>query len=139
MRMKRSRVKEYFCRKAVTVKDKEGGTSLEYQPSIAFSGEVWPAGGKIQAEQYGNRLGYIRNIKIQGEYEVSPDERGRLHYIFPETGLDIVEGDGLCLHVPGDAPPDYRVISIRPYVPLRLEAEKLAASPNTVTGGARMG
>lgn len=139
MRMKRSRVKEYFCRKAVPVKDREGGTSLEYQPSIAFTGEVWPAGGKIQAEQYGNRLGYIRNIKIQGKYEISPDEKGRLHYVFPETGLDIVEGDGLCLHVPGDAPPDYRVISIRPYTPLRLEAEALAASTGMGNGGARMG
>ena len=68
-----------------------------------------------------------------------PDEKGRLHYVFPETGLDVMEGDGLCLHVPGDAPPDYRVISIRPYTPLRLEAEALAASKSTGNGGARMG
>lgn len=139
MRMRRSRTKEYFCRKAVMVKDKEGGTHTDYQSSIAFTGEVWPAGGKIQAEQYGNRLGYIRNIKIQGEYEAVPDEKGQLHYVFLETGLDIVEGDGLCLHVPGDAPPDYRVISIRPYTPLRLEAEKLAVSTGTGNGGIRMG
>lgn len=139
MRMKRSRIKEYFCRKAVPVKDREGGTSLEYQPSAAFTGEVWPAGGKIQAEQYGNRLKYIRNVKIQGSYEAVPDEKGRLHYVFPETGLDVMEGDGLCLHVPGDAPPDYRVISIRPYIPLRLEAEALAAASGTGNGGIRMG
>ncbi len=139
MRMKRSRTKEYFCRKAVPVKDREGGTSLEYRPSVAFIGEVWPAGGKMQAEQYGDRLGYIRNIKIQGKYGISPDEKGRLHYVFPETGLDIMEGDGLCLYVPGDAPPDYRVISIRPYAPLRLEAEKLAAPAGAGKGGGTMG
>lgn len=139
MRMRRSRIKGYYCRKAVTVRDREGGTSLEYQPSVPFSGEVWPAGGKIQAEQYGDRLGYICNVRIQGRYEVTQDERGRLHYVFPETGLDITERDGLCLYVPGDAPPDYRIISIRPYTPLRLEAERLAVPSGMKTGGGPMG
>lgn len=124
MRMKRSRVKEYFCRKAATVKDREGGASVEFGPPMAFKGEAWPAGGKMQAEQYGERLAYICNVRIQGKYEAVRDEKGRPRYRFPDVDLDVAEGDGLCLYVGKDEEPDYRVVSIRPYGALRLEAEK---------------
>lgn len=124
MRMKRSRIKEFFCRKAETVKDHEGGASVEFGPPVAFKGEAWPAGGRMQAEQYGERLAYICNVRVQGKYEVSRDEKSRLRYLFSDTGLDVAEGDGLCLFVGSDEEPDYRVISIRPYGALRLEAEK---------------
>ncbi len=124
MRMKRSRVKQYYHKKAETIKDGEGGTSVEYQPSVLFKGEVWPAGGKIQAQQYGDKLSYIQNLRIQGDYTVKQDEKGILHYVFSKD-LDIVEGDGLCLYVDKDSEPDYRIISIKPYKPLRLEVEKL--------------
>lgn len=124
MRLKRSRIKPYHHKKAIPKKDGEGNSYTEYSEAVLFVGEVWPAGGKIQAEMYGNRLSYIRNVRIQGTYTITEDEKGILHYVY-DNGLDIVEGDGMCLYVSEDAMPDYKVISIKPYSHLRLEAEKL--------------
>lgn len=124
MRMKRSRIKTYFLRKATTVKDGEGCTSTEYSKPIAFQGESWPAGGKVQAELYGNRLSYIRNVKVDGKYISKSDNKGMLHYIF-ENGMDIMENDGVCLYVSADTTPDYKIISIKPYHPLVLEVERI--------------
>ena len=124
MRMKQSRIKTYFLRKAITVKDGEGCTSIDYSKAIAFQGECWPAGGKVQAKLYGNRLSYIRNVKVDGRYNVTSDEKGMSHYIF-ENGLDIIENDGVCLYVSKDAIPDYKIISIKPYQPLVLEVERI--------------
>lgn len=122
MRLKRSRLKQYYHRKRIIVKDKEGGTSESFDPALPFTAEVWPAGGKLQAEMYGERLAYIRNIRIDGKYEIHPDGKGILHYVCSD--MDLVEGDGICLYVSGDSEPDYKVISIRPDRFLRLEAEK---------------
>jgi len=124
MRLKRSRVKQYFAKRRIPKKDNEGGTYDEYGTAVSFSGEVWPAGGKVQAETYGERLSYIRNVKIDGKYVITSDREGVVHYVFPD-GLDIVENDGLCLYVTPDGNPDYKVLSIKPYAPLRLEAERL--------------
>ena len=124
MRMKRSRIKTYFLRKVTTVKDGEGSTSTEYGKAIAFQGESWPAGGKVQAELYGNRLSYIRNVKVDGKYISKPDNKGMLHYIF-ENGMDIMENDGVCLYVSADMTPDYKIISLKPYHPLVLEVERI--------------
>lgn len=123
MRLKRNRIKQYYFRKAVPRKDGEGNSYVEYEKSISFTGEVWPAGGKIQAELYGNRLSYIRNMRIDEKYTIKEDEKGIIHYIY-DNGVDIVEGDGMCLYVSADAMPDYKVISIKPYRHLRLEVEK---------------
>lgn len=124
MRLKRSRIKTYHSKKAMPKKDGEGNSYTEYDAPVPFNGEVWPAGGKIQAEMYGNRLSYIRNVRIQGNYTIEADEKGLLHYIY-DNGMDIMEGDGMCLYVSADAAPDYKVLSIKPYRYLRLEVEKL--------------
>ena len=73
---------------------------------------------------YGERLSYIRNLRIDGKYVITTDRKGKEHYIFSD-GLDIAESDGLCLYVERNAKPDYKIISIKPYKPLRLEAEKI--------------
>lgn len=128
MHLKRSRVKTFYQKKKITKKDKEGGTYVEYGSPVPFVGESWPAGGKVQAEQYGERLGYIYNVKIAGDYEAFLETLGTrnfLRYIFPESGLELMEGDGICLFAPKDSKPDYKVISIKPYRPLRLEVEKI--------------
>lgn len=124
MRLKRSRIKQYFLRKMIPQKDSEGNAYTGYGEAVSWMGEVWPAGGKLQQEMYGLRLPYIRNIRIQGNYKIETDEKGITHYIFSD-GLDIAEGDGLCLHVDKDSKPDYKIISIRPYRFLKLEAERL--------------
>lgn len=122
--MKQSRIQTFHLRKRETRKDDQGVTFVDYGEPVKFSGEVWPAGGKVQAEMYGERLSYIRNMKIEGEYTVRVDEKNRLHYVFSKK-LDVSESDGVCIYVPGESKPDYKIISIKPCRPLRLECEKL--------------
>lgn len=124
MRLRRSRLEEFFHKKMSVKKDREGGTSEGYGTASSVSGEIWPASGKAQAEQYGQRLNYIRNVRIQGSYKIQADEKGRLHYIL-EDGTDVEERDGICLYVAADQSPDYRIISIKPYRFLTLEVEKI--------------
>jgi hypothetical protein len=126
MRLKRNRLQRFYLKKREKKKDKEGGTYEEYGSAMAFTGEAWPAGGKVQAEQYGERLGYIYNLKIDGKYTIVKNQDDKqIHYVFPETGLDVSESDGICLLVQDSDNPDYKIISIKPYCPLRLEIEKI--------------
>lgn len=124
MRLKRSRIEIHYVRPRITEKDSEGGTYEEYDTARPFQGEVWPASGKVQAEMFGERLSYIRNVRMLGDYVISTDRKGKVHYVFPD-GLDVTESDGMCLYVSGNSNPDYKVLSIKPYRPLRLEAEKI--------------
>lgn len=124
MRLRRNRVETFYHRKRIVEKDSEGSTGERYGTASSFEGENWPASGKVQAQQYGQRLDYIRNLRISGKYEMKPDEKGRLHYIL-ENGTDIQESDGICLFVGSDGEPDYKIISIKPYRMLTLEVEKL--------------
>lgn len=123
MRMRQSRIRTYYLRTRETVKDNEGNTSNEYAPAVSFHGEVWPATGKVQAEVYGERLSYVRNVRVDGKYVITTDRDGIVHYVYP-CGLDIVESDGVCLYVGADEDPDYKVLSVKPYNPLRMECMK---------------
>ena len=123
MRMRKSRVKIYYHKKRIIKKDLEGSTSEEYGTASSISGESWPASGKVQAQQYGQRLNYIRNMRINGRYRTQTDEKGNPHYVL-EDGTDIQELDGICLYVGKDQEPDYKIISIKPYRFLTLEVEK---------------
>lgn len=124
MRLRRSRIETYYHKKRIVEKDREGSTRESYGTASSVEGESWPASGKVQTQQYGERLNYIRNVRISGKYEVKPDEKGRMHYIL-ENGTDIQESDGICLFAGKDEKPDYRIISIKPYRILSLEVEKI--------------
>lgn len=123
MRLKHSRIKQYHLKAAIPKKDNEGNSFVEYGPPQPFEAEVWPAGGKLQAEMYGQRLSYIRNCRIDGKYYEIADLSGNVTYLFDRMSLR--EGDGVCLCVPAESAPDYKVIAIYPYIPLRMEMEKL--------------
>lgn len=85
--------------------------------------EVWPAGGKIQAEIYGQRLAYIKNCRIDGDYMVLASPDGYIRYRMGD--FVITEGDGVCVNVPKDTLPDYKIVAIKPYRYLSLELEKI--------------
>ena len=123
MRLKRNRLKQYHHRKAISKKDNEGNSYIEYEETKPFMAEVWPAGGKLQAELYGQRLSYIRNCRVDGNYKTQTSEKGRVSYAF--DNLELREGDGICINVPGDSDPDYKIIAIRPYHNLYMEMEKV--------------
>lgn len=124
MRLRRSRIKTLYLRSRVPGKDSEGSAYAEYAPPFPFPGEIWSGNGKVQAEIYGEKLSYVRNVRIDGAYVITTDMDGITHYVYPD-GLDLVESDGLCLYVDPDAAPDYKINAIKPYRQLVLEAIKL--------------
>ena len=123
MRLKQNRLKLYSHRQAIPKKDNEGNSYIEYGLPSSFHAEVWPAGGELQAEMYGQRVNHIQNCRINAGYENVTDEKGRVGYQVGD--MMIWEGDGICLNVSGDHEPDYRIIAIRPYRYLALEVEPL--------------
>lgn len=126
MRLKRARLKTCSHWQAIPRKDNEGNSYLEYGFPSTFDAEVWPAGGKLQTELYGQRIGSIKNVRIDGHYEtLQVSEGGRVYEVYQFADMDVREGDGICLHVSGDREPDYKIIAIRPYRFLTLEVEKL--------------
>lgn len=124
MRIKRSRLNGYYWRKRISKKDKEGSSYEEWGAAVSFQGESWPAAGKVQAQQYGERLSNIRNLRIDGEYIIKTDEKGRISYHF-KNGMNLMESDGICLYVDGSQKPDYKIVSIKPYRFLKLEVERI--------------
>lgn len=108
MRMRRQRLKMYSLKRKTIETDNEGGKYSSYAADgVPIKAEIWPAGGKLQAEMYGQRLNYMLNMLYAGK-EV------------------ITEGDGLCVHVDAGTKPDYKVISIKIYSQHQfLELEKI--------------
>ena len=123
MRMKRSRLTTFFLKNRVTTKDNEGFSVETWQDGASFLGEQWPASGKVQAQQYGDRLGYILNMKVNGYYEVKSDSHGN-YYDFGGS-LVFREQDGICIFADEESDPDYRIIAIKPYRQLKMELEKI--------------
>lgn len=123
MRLKQSRLKLYSHRQAIPGKDNEGNSYTEYGLPSSFQAEVWPAGGKLQAEMYGQRVNNIKNVRISGNYDLMVSNHGDELYLFAD--MAVCEGDGICLNVPEDHEPDYRIIAIRPYRYLTLEVERI--------------
>ena len=100
-------MKSYHLRRRKTGKDREGGSIVEYEEAVEIKAIIWPAGGKVQAEMYGERLTYIKNMEYGGAEAMQ-------------------EGDGICVFVGPEAGPDYKIISIKPeYSPKVMELERI--------------
>ncbi len=100
-------MKQYHLRKRNVRKDNEGGTVVEYADAVEIRATIWPARGRVQAEMYGERLSYIKNMEYGGPEEMT-------------------EGDGICVFAGPNDPPDYKIISIkREYSPNVMELERL--------------
>lgn len=105
--MRRSQMKSYNLKRRVVTKNREGGPEVSYEAAVPIKATIWPAGGRIQAEMYGERLSYIKNMEYEGQEEMK-------------------EGDGICVFVDADADPDYKIISIKPELtPKLMELEKI--------------
>lgn len=100
-------MKSYHMRKRIPKKDAEGGSITEYADAVEIQATIWPAGGRVQAEMYGERLSYMKNMEYGGTEAMQ-------------------EGDGICVFVGPTDPPDYKIISIKQeYSPKLMELEKL--------------
>lgn len=98
--------KTYYLKKKIVIEDDEGGKYPGYSEPIEIQANISPASGKLQAEVYGERLNYMLNMLYDG----------------PEY---INEGDGICVYIPKESKPDYKVISIKTYSHLFIELEKI--------------
>lgn len=100
--------KTYYHKALVDNKDNEGSKNRTYSSAAtAITADIQPASGKVQAEQYGARLGYILNMLYSGSTAIS-------------------EGDGICVYVASAASPDYKVISVKKWSTHRqIELEKV--------------
>lgn len=123
MRIRRSRLNKFYLKKRIPKKDKEGNSYEEWSEPVSFVGEQWPASGKVQVQQYGDRLNYILNLKLDGAYQVIPEKQGA-SFDFG-NGLVFREQDGICIFTDGESDPDYRIIAIKPYRQLKMELEKI--------------
>lgn len=122
MRMKQSRMRTYHLKNKIQDKDKEGVPVTTYADAIELYGEVWPAGGKLQTEQYGNRINSIINCKVAGAYKIVPEGK---HYKYVFANFELREDDGVCIYASPENEPDYRIVSIKPYKPLYFEVEHI--------------
>lgn len=100
-------LKIYYLKPKIIITDNEGGKYPGYSNiSKEIKANIWPAGGKLQAEIYGERLNYILNMLYDGS-------------------ITINEGDGICVYVEGTKSPDYKVISIKRHSHQLMELEKI--------------
>ena len=114
--------KTYYLKKKTIIEDDEGGKYPGYSEPIEIKANIGPESGKLQAEIYGERLNYILNMLIDGPYEVIVKEK-IIYYVI--NGVELCEGNGMCVYVPKDSEPDYKIISIKPYSHLFIELEKI--------------
>ena len=117
--MKQKRTQVYKIRPRIVTKDNEGVPEVFYGAESEVLGEVWPASDRLQAQTYGDRINSIMNMRFYGKYEIEHQGSDTV-YVFED--FTIKEGDGVCVYSDNA---DYRIISIKPYKPIRLEIERL--------------
>ena len=139
--MKRSRIQILSLRRKTVTKDSEGVPSPVWGIPTQVQAEVWPAGGHLQVQTYGDRVNNMMNVRVRGDYQIITEGN---HQAYQFSDFTLCEGDGICLYVEPtgaagasgatgatgssgitDPGPDYRIISIAPYKPLRMEIEKI--------------
>lgn len=108
MRLIKRDQRSVIFRARETVKEADGttyeGWSLE---EVTVSGNVQPAGGKVMAEQYGERLGYMLTLYVEGRPDIT-ESSGAWVYVAPEA-----------------TEPDYKVVAVRPWRHTVIELEKV--------------
>jgi hypothetical protein len=116
--------KAYYLKNREQVTDGEGGKYDGYSTTaIPIQANIYPASGKLQAEIYGERFNYILNMLCDMTYNI--EVKNKVVYYVTDTGAEFCEGAGICVYVPSDAEPDYKIISIKPLSHLSMELEKI--------------
>jgi hypothetical protein len=115
--------KTYYIKEKAVITDNEGGKYDGYSEPKEFKACIYPASGKLQVEMYGERLKYILNALCDEPYTI--EVKGKVLFYITKSGAKFCEGAGVCVYVPQDAEPDYKIISIKPCGHLVMELEKL--------------
>lgn len=93
-RLRQNLKRTYVWKKGTPAKDEEGSTYTEWGEPVEIKAIIRTASGGVSAAQYGERLSYYCKMQYDGSEPIA-------------------EGDGICVHVPPDRDPDYRVTSAK--------------------------
>ena len=122
-RLKQTRVRSFWIKKRNVAKDNEGVPVISFGEPVEVKGEVWPATSKRQIETYGDRINDIANVHLQGQYTITEQNGAVVAVLADDITLEL--GDGFYIFRDKDEPtPDYIVLSITEYQPLKLEVER---------------
>lgn len=122
-RLKQTRVRSFWIKKRNVAKDNEGVPVISFGEPVEVKGEVWPATSKRQIETYGDRINDIANVHIQGQYTITEQNGAVVAVLADDITLEL--GDGFYIFRDKDEPtPDYIILSITEYQPLKLEVER---------------
>lgn len=122
-RLKQTRVRSFWIKKRNVAKDNEGVPVITFGEPVEVKGEVWPATSKRQIETYGDRINDIANVHIQGQYTITEQNGAVVAVLADDITLEL--GDGFYIFRDKDEPtPDYIILSITEYQPLKLEVER---------------
>lgn len=95
MRLRERDKRIVIFRPRVPLQEDDGTTSESWGDPIELRGNVQPAGGRVLAEMYGERLAYMRVMYVEQEPPVR------------------LESGRACLDTQDD--PDYKVVAVRPW------------------------
>ena len=122
-RLKQTRVRSFWIKKRNVAKDNEGVPVITFGEPVEVKGEVWPATSKRQIETYGDRINDIANVHLQGQYTITEQNGAVVAVLADDITLEL--GDGFYIFRDKDEPtPDYIILSITEYQPLKLEVER---------------
>ena len=94
MRLRKRDLKTYIVKRRDSLKEEDGTTFEGWTDKGIIKTQILPAGGRLMAEMYGERLAYMLTA-----------------YMLPNENIS--ESDGVCIYVDSATDPDYKVVAIR--------------------------
>lgn len=115
MRIRQDRINSYIVFRRDTVRDAEANTHDEYVKCGIVSGVLYKPSGSTKALMYGEKLAYMKTIKIDDKWSVS----GQKYVV---DGTEIQEGYALAID---SEEANYRIKAIRAERYLYADLEKI--------------
>jgi len=122
MRLRERDLKTVYIRPWSPKKDDEGCITDDYKESFGVKASIQPLSGQIAATEYGVKLQYMLQMKINNVKIVTINGKASIQ---GKNGV-ISEKDGVCVYVPQSEKPDYEVISIKPWVIPVIELQRVS-------------
>lgn len=97
MRLRQRDQKAILFKQRTTLEENDGTTYEGWGEPITIYGNLQPAAGRLMSEMYGERIGYMLAMYVEGK-------------------SNVLESSGAWIYVTEDSPePDYRVVAVRPW------------------------
>jgi hypothetical protein len=107
MRLLKRDQREVTFRPRQTLQEEDATTYEGWGDPQVIKGNIQPAGGRVMVEQYGDRLGYMLTMYVEGKPTI-PANSGA--WVFAAVDAE---------------QPDYKVVAVRPWRHTVVELEKV--------------